>query len=369
MYVERVLSINNGWSILTTQKNEEWEEALSALEALNDTALKKGVAAARSIRVKDQDREHDFLSVFMHSLYCSFLNEGFGWIDKLPELSETLAPIYGRLFTKHGLLASVVGPKSLAGKDFLTSIYLNNPYYYHAGLLDISVIFIPTTKSIKHLLKLKAKKIHIEGLVTEDICRTEFEKFSSLNSKVPVVLAFFSPTKSEEIAVEEVILLGTGTPTIERTIEFAPEYYQAGVGLLSYFGEVLRQKDPHTMAKVRIEQDGNTVRLHIVPPVGEIEIIEKQLQQFALVISNQAPPETLFENRMHIMQLESRLEIAKLEIKNAHDLKQLTDGIYSQQIQSLRQQVDSLTQQVASQVLQQGKIVNLTQPDSKSEPM
>ena len=56
---------------------------------------------------------------------------------------------------------------------------------------------------------------------------------------------------------------------IIRSIEFAPEYHQSGLAILSYFGQVLRDKYPETKAKVTIEQDGLTVRMIIETPEGE----------------------------------------------------------------------------------------------------
>jgi hypothetical protein len=77
--------------------------------------------------------------------------------------------------------------------------------------------------------------------------------------------------------------------TIVRNIEFAPEHFQAGVAILSYFGTVLRQKHPHTKATVRIEQDGLAVRLVIVSPDNETEVIEKTLSDYGLVMSGRMP--------------------------------------------------------------------------------
>src|SRR5262249_18064385 len=52
-------------------------------------------------------------------------------------------------------------------------------------------------------------------------------------------------------------------PAIERAIEFPPEYKQAGIGILSYFSEVLAKKYPNEDIRVSILQAGNKVTLRI----------------------------------------------------------------------------------------------------------
>lgn len=74
---------------------------------------------------------------------------------------------------------------------------------------------------------------------------------------------------------------------IEGSIEFAPEYYQSGAATLSYFSEILRQKNSGVNAKARIEQKGSTLRLRIELPSGNIEVIEKELDKHDIVIAEQ----------------------------------------------------------------------------------
>ena len=102
---------------------------------------------------------------------------------------------------------------------------------------------------------------------------------------------------------------------ITRSIEFTPEYYQSGVSILSYFGQVLRDKYPDTKAKVTIEQDGLTVRMIIETPEGEQEQIEETLRQYGLVVTGKMLPNQLLTNELQIIQLknEMRLAVVKLE--------------------------------------------------------
>ena len=358
MHVERVLSLNNGWDILSS-KPQEWQEVQKPLSLISDEVFRKGLASLE----EGEDGAY-FISFFLYVMYASEMADLLKTKENVVELPVNVrAKRYASheigKFSFNGIYATMIGIDDLSVEDLVNSLYISIPKYHEQYSVEVSVIFVPSAAMVQHYANLGATPSQLAHIPTEEFCRTQAAKFIATSNKIPVVFAFLSPTAPSEITVEELSTVTVGGHTIERTIEFAPEYYQAGVSLLSYFGEVLRQKDPNTKAKVHIEQDGRIVRLHIESSSGDIETIEKELEQYALVISNQAPPETLFENRMHIMQLESKLEVAKVELKNAHDLKQLTDGFYSQQIRDLKQQVDSLTQQIVTQVLHQGKFIEL----------
>ena len=87
-------------------------------------------------------------------------------------------------------------------------------------------------------------------------------------------------------AEEEAIRRGMdfGGTRVQRVIEFPPELKQAGIGILSYFSEVLKQRYPaHEMA-VRIEQFGTKVRLTVDSPSGWRDTIEHDLETYGRVV-------------------------------------------------------------------------------------
>lgn len=153
--------------------------------------------------------------------------------------------------------------------------------------------------------------------------------------------------------VEKIIYIENES-TVEKCIEFPPEYYQAGVGILSYFGEILRQKHPEMNAKVRIEQDDRTVRLHIESPSGDKEIIEKTLNDFFLVVADKAAPESLLEDKIQIMALENKLEIARMEARQGHQLLAITQNSYDARITQLETETSFLRKHLGEQLLQIG---------------
>jgi len=110
---------------------------------------------------------------------------------------------------------------------------------------------------------------------------------------------------------------------IERFIEFPPEYHQAGMSILNYFGSVLKKKYPDTEAKIKIEQDGLRVKM-VIDPVdgGKREVIEKTLMDYGLVITGRMTPEEFTDDRNLIIELKSELRIAQVRIETQKDLLQ-----------------------------------------------
>jgi hypothetical protein len=132
------------------------------------------------------------------------------------------------------------------------------------------------------------------------------------------------------------------TSTIERSIEFPPEYWTAGTSILSYFSHILTVKYPDKNIKVRIEQEGLLLRMIIDTPTGEIETIEKTLDEYAMVFTGQLPPESFLNDPFEIMALKNKLEITKLELRQAKELYEIASNKDRQRIDSLETQVNNL---------------------------
>ncbi|MGO4366462.1 hypothetical protein [Pseudomonas sp. PAB10] len=113
---------------------------------------------------------------------------------------------------------------------------------------------------------------------------------------------------------------GDNKVVINRSIEFPPEFRQAGLGILNYFGEVVREKYPNEHAKIRIEQDGLTVRMIVEAEDGSREIIEKALAEYELVVTGQKPPEFLFDDRAKVLELRNELRFAQARIESQKEL-------------------------------------------------
>jgi CheY-like chemotaxis protein/soluble P-type ATPase len=136
--------------------------------------------------------------------------------------------------------------------------------------------------------------------------------------------------------------------SIFRSIEFAPEHHLAGLNLLSYFAEIVRQKYPNIPVNIKIEQEGLIVRLIIQTPTGEKENIEQTLEKYGNVIFGKIPPEELITNPIKVLELKQQLRIAYLQIENQKELINLSNLQYNNRIDSLESEVKWLRNHVGN---------------------
>lgn len=112
-----------------------------------------------------------------------------------------------------------------------------------------------------------------------------------------------------------------GDRTIIRTIEFPPELYQSGLSILSYFGQIVRQKYPDVPVKVGIEQEGLKVRLIIQTPGGEQkEMVEKTLHEYGLIVTGNKPIEEFLDDPYQVIEMRSQLRFAEAQLENKREL-------------------------------------------------
>lgn len=197
-------------------------------------------------------------------------------------------------------------------------LYTSTPIAYKNGLVDLPIMILPAMQLYQDFFDNRAVGMREEfGRVVG-----ELQELSPLSHSHPFILLGISSQKDDirwreleaekELHEEKVIL--------NRSIEFPPEFRQAGLGILNYFGEVVREKYPEENAKIKIEQDGSIVRMIVEAEDGSKETIEKALEEYELVVTGKMPPESLFDNRAKILELKNELRIAESRIESQRDL-------------------------------------------------
>jgi hypothetical protein len=361
MYAVRVLSLNNGWSILSNEKPNEWKGIQNALLELTPEM----VLQPSKIPSLVGSNINDEIAAMYLPLIWTYVIRKHGWQESYASPKQEGGNRFRLSNVKNLVATTLISPNFINQDELSRIIFIDGPRSLSLGLCDVTVIIVPTD-SVKDLYKTDDDLSSFAIMLSESECRINLHELSPIHNSSPIAIIFFSQEK-ELFVVDEIPTIQQQS-AVERSIEFEPEYYQAGVGILSYFGEVLRQNYPNVNAKVRIEQDGNIVRMHVESPTGDIEIVERELEKYALVISNQAAPETLFENKAYIMRLEHKLEVTKLEVKQANDMLQLTRDLTSQRVNNLEQEVSTLRQQIGMQLLQTGQVIELaTQQTASNE--
>jgi cell division GTPase FtsZ len=155
---------------------------------------------------------------------------------------------------------------------------------------------------------------------------------------------------------------------VVRTIEFESHQASSGIAILSYFGEVIKQKHTDIGASVRIEQTENSVVLIIETPNGEVEKIEKTLEEYGEVILGKKTPAEFLPNKIDAQRLEFKLEMTSMELRQNEKLLliyQDQNSEYKGRLDSLEQQVHTLQKALSSGLTSSNK--NLKSLISKHE--
>jgi hypothetical protein len=107
---------------------------------------------------------------------------------------------------------------------------------------------------------------------------------------------------------------------IDRCIEFPPEFYQAGIGILSSFGTYLRDNYPDRHAKVRIEQKDHMVRMIVETADGNVTTVEQALRDYEMIFTGKVMPEAISTNDKVVLDLRNELRIAQFRIESQQDI-------------------------------------------------
>ncbi|WP_323940178.1 hypothetical protein [Aeromonas veronii] len=186
-----------------------------------------------------------------------------------------------------------------------------------------------------------------------------------INQSIPFVIIGVS-FKEEDLEIIDFSSRNSES-LIERVLEFPKEHYQAGVGILSYFGEIVKQKYPDIDVKVRIEQDGNIVRMIVDSPSGMRDVVEETLDNYALVVTKKAEPESLLRDQIHIQKLTNKLQMAELEIKQTTSLLQLSERYADSKIKTLEDDIAFLRLQIGNQMHHMGLSQSILLHQSRKE--
>jgi HSP20 family molecular chaperone IbpA len=130
--------------------------------------------------------------------------------------------------------------------------------------------------------------------------------------------------------------------TIRREIRFPPELKQAGIGILSYFQQIIASKYPDMDVGISIEQRSDRVILTIDTPSGEKERIEQELHKYGLVVIGQTKPEDYLPSPIEVMRLKHRLEMAELETRQVRELLHSERSQYENRIKTLESHTELL---------------------------
>lgn len=311
MYISEVVTYGSAWSLLLERHPREFEEIQQAMS----------LVTKERIEVSEPPRGYRFAGSTAGSPIKTrgcweAAIAGLGWEESRRAVDGASTRTISMRALGHvkNRVAASLQLSSLALNRWL---YTVTPIAIRNGYIDIPIAIMFMASAEQELLGRR-------GLTRAEFERTrdEFAALAPLSHNSPFIMIGVSnvpaPLKLTELEAEADT---TGRQiVINRSIEFPPQYHQAGLGILSYFGTVLREKYPDHNAAVRIEQDGLTVRLIVESNNGDREVIEKALAQYELVVRGDSSPEGFFESKAKVLELKNELRIAQLRIECQKDL-------------------------------------------------
>ncbi|MCP4402814.1 MAG: hypothetical protein GY801_36615 [bacterium] len=153
-----------------------------------------------------------------------------------------------------------------------------------------------------------------------------------------------------------------GSDTIIHSIEFPPEYKEAGISILSYFSTILNQKYVDIKVKVQIIQDGLKVKMIIETEEGACEQIEKTLEEYGLVVRGHMRPYEFLSDPSQIWELKNQLKLAQSQIESKQELLAYANSNTEFLKSQLQQATDIIGHAIQSSIPQHA----LSSPNSTS---
>lgn len=308
MYIEKVISYKNAWLEVNTKHSDELAEILAAL---NDVIL-------GNVQVdSDNGRAHP-REAWEKSLY----ERGWELIDRTHYSTDGRRINVGRLGpTKSGLSATF----PYGSFDHLSRwLFQQSTLAVKHGLIKIPIMLVPTRDFARELER------HPMRRETFEMNLGQLEMLAPLSHQHPFLVIGYSNqsviTGPEIIELESDSYVEANNSVIDRCIEFPPEYHQAGLDILNYFGTYLREQYPEESAAVKIEQNGLNVRMVIETEDGKSETIEKALHEYELIISGAEPPEKFAKSDKLVLELRNELRIAQFRLESQQDLIGMQNG-------------------------------------------
>ncbi|KOY45562.1 hypothetical protein ACX03_10985 [Vibrio parahaemolyticus] len=316
MYINKVISYRNSWDLVSRKYSLEMSEALDSIsDYINgNVEISDGGEHERSPRNRD---------LWEKALY----DRGWEIVERTHYSSDGRRIHLGSMGpVKNGLSAQI----PFGHLEYLSRwLFQQTALAVRHGLIKMPILFIPVRDFARTSDDRWISRSSFE------MYQSQLELLSPLSHQYPFLIIGYSDQsilgEPEVLELEVDELAEAGNKVVDRCIEFPPEYHQAGLDILNYFGTYLREQYPEEETKVRIEQDGLKVRLVIETESGQSEIVEKALHEYELIVTGEQPPEKFTKNDKLILELRNELRIAQFRLESQQDLI----GMQNQRIDKL----------------------------------
>lgn len=305
MNIARVISFDGAWETLNKKHKSELEELLQGLANFLEGFVNLATDSERS-----SSREY-----FQKSLYDLgwSLNEKSVYTD-----AGRRVPVRFVGPLKNGVAAQISSPSP----DFLTRwLFTHSTLAVRYGLAELPILLVPLREERNET----SRNAYSHRMNSFEYYFDQLEMLSPLSLDHPfLILGYTNQNSLLEPSVTELeknqSKAEKSNAIIDRSIEFPPEYQQAGIGILNYFASYLNLQYPNEDAKVKIEQDGLNVRMVVESKSGQKDIVEKALHEYEQIVSGKERAENLTSNERLILELRNELRVAKFRLESQQDI-------------------------------------------------
>lgn len=168
MFPIRILSLYNGWQILTKQKPKEWEEIEDALLSLTPDIVSK----PSKVLGKENGRD-EYNAYALMELYDIKLKKR-GWKEATIGLNKGVKSNLQISNFKNKVVARMLSVEIMPMKDFNSYLLADSPRLTRGGLCDVFVMLI-AANNVSSLLDVDDNSV-LKTLLTEDMCRTQIKE-------------------------------------------------------------------------------------------------------------------------------------------------------------------------------------------------
>ena len=310
MFATKIISYRSSWDIVSKAYPQELSEALDAVGQY--VSGSKFISGSATFDSGPKSRE-----IWEKSLY----DKGWEIVERTHYSPDGKRINLGSMGpVKRGLCAQI----PFGHQDFLSRwVFQQSALAVRHGIVKMPILFVPV-QGPRNIGDLLTPRNYFENF------QSQLELLSPLSHQFPFLIIGYSAQniidepELFELEVDE--QADSRYKIVDRCIEFPPEYHQAGIGILNYFGTYLREQYPEEETKVRIEQEGLKVRLIIETLSGKSEIVEKALHEYELIVTGTEPPEKFIQNGKLILELKTELRIAQVRLDSQRDLIALQKG-------------------------------------------
>lgn len=298
MFLNEVINYLSAWEEFNELYPEEYLDIITSIENLN---IQK--------EALDGKLPFENIGISRESWESFLLNHGW---SKYRE--------NGRLRGIIGLKKNMTTAKLLIGsRDIVNSwLFTESNLAIKSDNCKIPILILPMKETSESLGRHANLRDNFERILSV------LKEISPLTLEYPFLILGISDheTPLEIINIPSNMEGHNSNVVMNRSIEFPPEYYQAGLGILSYFHNILNEKYPGIQATVRIIQDGLVVKMIVETEDGNRHIVEKALEEYDLILKGEMRPEDYFDPsaQIQILELKNELRMAQVRIESQKEL-------------------------------------------------